>query len=282
LNPGGTGDAPSIKAACDSAFAGDTIALSQGTYVEHAVCEYLSDLTFVSIDGTRKASIRGDWQGPILAFFWSTNIRIDGLIFEDSGGGVSFYSSSDLQVENCTFQNIGNGYSSGLDFDLSGRLVIDHCLFISNYDGVGFVDFNSGISIFSSTFLDNSHAGIYLDTSTYVDIQNNLICGSYYGVEGNPVSPYLSCNDVFNNTVNYSIGGEPDPTGMNGNISVDPQFCAMSPALTGNYTLQSDSPCAPGNHPQGYDCGLIGCAPVGCSTVSIKPTTWSRIKSLYE
>ena len=49
----------------------------------------------------------------------------------------------------------------------------------------------------------------------------------------------------------------------------------------GNFTLQADSPCAPGNHPSGASCGLIGAAPVGCGTVSAHRITWSRLKSSY-
>ena len=49
----------------------------------------------------------------------------------------------------------------------------------------------------------------------------------------------------------------------------------------GNYYLQSDSPCALGNQPDGIDCGLIGPLPVGCGPVTIETRTWGSIKAMY-
>ena len=74
-------------------------------------------------------------------------------------------------------------------------------------------------------------------------------------------------------------GDCPDPTGMNGNISVDPQFCGI--LGSDYYYLQSDSPCAPDNHPGGVSCGLIGALGVGCGTVDTEPATWGYIKALF-
>lgn len=282
LNPGGTGDALSIEAACDSASASDTIALSQGTYIEHAVCDSLNDLTLVSVDGPRKAIIRADWTGPTLAFFWGNNIRIDGLAFEGSQNGLYFYWCSDIELENSAFRDIGNSApGSALSCDRSSSVTIESNYFVSNYEGVNFDEFNSDIIIRRNTFLDNE-VGIYMNTATYVIISNNLICGSQYGIHGVPVEPTVSCNNLYANAINYDLVDVPDPTGTNGNISLDPQFCAVDPVQTENYFLQSDSPCAPGNHPQGYGCGLIGGAPVGCSTVSIRSKTWSGIKQMYK
>jgi hypothetical protein len=71
-----------------------------------------------------------------------------------------------------------------------------------------------------------------------------------------------------------------DQTGVNGNISVDPEFCGIDDS--GNYYLQSDSPCAPGNHPAGYDCGVIGALPVNCGTDPAKQHTWGSLKEMYK
>jgi len=45
--------------------------------------------------------------------------------------------------------------------------------------------------------------------------------------------------------------------------------------------LQADSPCAPGNHPDGMDCGTIGALGVECGTVKAKAVTWGSVKALY-
>jgi hypothetical protein len=117
---------------------------------------------------------------------------------------------------------------------------------------------------------------------TNCSIANSIISGSKYGIRGLGANISLQCNNVFNNEVNYAILYYLDPTGQNGNISVDAQFCSIDPVAYNNYYLQSDSPCAPGNHPDAYPCGLIGCEPVGCGTTGIEKTSWSNVKQLFK
>ena len=66
--------------------------------------------------------------------------------------------------------------------------------------------------------------------------------------------------------------------GLRGNFSADPLFCD---AAAGDFTLSSQSPCLPGNHPDGADCGLIGAFGQGCGTVSVQPSSWGAIKEMY-
>jgi parallel beta-helix repeat protein len=87
---------------------------------------------------------------------------------------------------------------------------------------------------------------------------------------------YFSCCNVYGNEGGNSLCG----TDGGGNFSLDPQFCGIPGS--GNYFLQSDSPCAPGNHPTGVNCGLIGALPVNCGTVETQTKTWGNIKSLYK
>ena len=62
------------------------------------------------------------------------------------------------------------------------------------------------------------------------------------------------------------------------NFSLDPEFCGVEGS--GNYFLQSDSPCAPGNSPY-PSAGLIGALPINCGTVDIRNKTWGEIKAIY-
>jgi hypothetical protein len=57
----------------------------------------------------------------------------------------------------------------------------------------------------------------------------------------------------------------PDQTGINGNFSADAVFCDRG---NFDYSLSSNSPCAPGNHPNGASCGLIGALNVGCVIIA--------------
>ena len=111
-------------------------------------------------------------------------------------------------------------------------------------------------------------------------IRNNVITRSPIGMRcllGS--SPSFECNDIY--AVDFPYGGDcSDQTGVNGNIAVDPEFCGIDDS--GNYYLQSDSPCAPGNHPAGYDCGVIGALPVNCGTDPTKQRTWGSVKEMYK
>jgi hypothetical protein len=59
----------------------------------------------------------------------------------------------------------------------------------------------------------------------------------------------------------------------------NPEFCSLL-GVDYNYFLQSDSPCAPGNHPMD-PAVLIGAFEVGCGTVSAPGSSWGAIKSKY-
>ncbi|NIO29254.1 MAG: hypothetical protein GTO29_11955, partial [Candidatus Latescibacteria bacterium] len=119
-------------------------------------------------------------------------------------------------------------------------------------------------------------SGIVAEVS-YPLIRNNIVYKGTIWCFGSSLA--LECNNVF-------IPSRPIteictvPIGTNGNISADPQFCGIEGS--GNYYLQDDSPCAPGNHPDGYDCGLIGTFGVSCGIDPVTQKTWGIIKSLYE
>lgn len=89
-------------------------------------------------------------------------------------------------------------------------------------------------------------------------------------------NPLLSCNDIYGNAGGDDFCG----TDNGGNFSACPSFCF---ADGGSFILCDESPCAPGNHPYGYDCGIIGAFPVGCSCsqTQTEPATWGAIKSMY-
>lgn len=111
-------------------------------------------------------------------------------------------------------------------------------------------------------------------------IRNNIIVNALSGVGcvlGS--SATMECNNVYATTTPYS-GECPDVTGVSGNIAVDPEFCGIPGSRL--YTLQSDSPCAPGNHPSGYACGRIGALDVGCNEVPVHTRSWGALKALYE
>jgi hypothetical protein len=66
--------------------------------------------------------------------------------------------------------------------------------------------------------------------------------------------------------------GLADPTGQDGNISVNPLLCE------GEYTLQD---CSTLRADSGSSCGQIGALGVGCACAPRPPDTWSAVKWLY-
>jgi parallel beta-helix repeat protein len=154
--------------------------------------------------------------------------------------------------------------------------VIRNNLFVLNALGV-WASTSSHVLIENNT-IDSGGDGIECMGDPETIVRNNIIVGGSVGIRC-PSLPVISCNNVFGCTkAAYQLC--PDQTGINGNISVEPQFCGIK--FSGNYYLQSDSPCAPGNHPDGYECGLIGALPVNCGKVDVENKSWGMIKSLYK
>lgn len=100
------------------------------------------------------------------------------------------------------------------------------------------------------------------------DIHNNIVLNGINNYDPCPASAQIRCNLVNGSISTCSL--------LIDNFSADPMFCAVQ-----DYHLQSDSPCAPGNHPDGIDCGLIGPLPVGCAPVKVETKTWGSIKAMY-
>jgi hypothetical protein len=124
----------------------------------------------------------------------------------------------------------------------------------------------------SAIHLGNGAAPVF--HRTIVAFQND---GSvvYCDPEGSPSSP-TSLPDVF---VRRGTGRLHRGPGGCGNNSADPLFCG---ADASNLTLRSDSPCLPGQHPDGYDCGLIGAFDEGCAgPTAVERTSWGGVKALF-
>lgn len=164
--------------------------------------------------------------------------------------------------------------------------VISACTFDSNTcdDRAGgiYSYFADGLLIESCTFYRNSSGEGSSMTLSYTDalVTNSIIS---YGIGGEPVRgrhTTLECCDVYGNAGGDYVGSIEGQNGVNGNFSACPSFCY---ADLGDFQLCDESPCLPGNHPEGYNCGLIGAWGEGCSCgpTASKPTTWGSIKAMY-
>lgn len=272
VNQDGTGDAPTIQAAIDSSIATDTILVAPGTYVQPIIILAKDSLTLLSEGGadetflhTTGSSILGAGGGYYV---------IKGFTFEGAGTGLSVSMCHDISIESNVFRN--NGSAIRADF-MSYNIKIGNNLIYANGNGIGLWDASGSAEISCNTISHNTYEALGTDGACTNLLHHNII--SYNAVGFNGFCPaQFQCNNIFGNDSN----SVPPPTGTDGNISVDPQFCGSDPKVSGNYFLQSDSPCAPGNHPDGYLCDLIGAYPVGCQGVSVKKSSWGDVKSIYK
>ena len=282
----GTGDAPTIQAAIDSSASGDTITLAKGIFAVQSMiqCGMKNNIVINSEVGRDSTSLSLCEGSAFMSVALCSNLSIDGISFRNGqGSALSIDLSSQITVSNCGFFNNGHYYGNyAIAFDRCDGIDVHNNNISGNRAGINYYELNSNILSYNNTYLANTGIAIRLNDVTNCSITHSIISGSSYGILGFGINLSIGCNDVFNNGENYAILDFPDPTGTAGNISVDPQFCSIDPVAYNNYRLQSDSPCAPGNHPNGYACGLIGCEPVGCATTGTEKTDWSKVKQLFK
>ncbi len=277
---------------CDTSSAevsGNIFEGNTASYGGALSCSGLSDLT---ISGTEFKMNTADISGGAVACRASAP-TLDGNLFEQNESvneGGALYCDQDasaLVTTNVFRGNVsaGNGGAIAL---LQSSPSIEYNVFRTNSavlgGGIYCNDFSAG-PIRYNTFDENdassgSGAGVYCTNYSAPPISNNIVTNS---TSGNPVDtkndsvPLIGCCCFFNNA-----GGDARPPGSfdgGGNFAQDPEFCGIDGS--GNYELQSDSPCAPGEHPTGAACDGIGAFPVGCATTSAEMKTWGAIKEMY-
>jgi hypothetical protein len=224
----------------------------------------------------------------------------------NSGGGLCIRASAELV--NCTFvDNVSyDEPGGGLCFkphDGSEHLSLAGCTFVNNRvdpwewwegGGGGMATWSWGeianVSITGCTFAGNAvyksfHGGgglAFLGDANVV-MQNTLIAfndsgGAVYCSGANNLT--LICCDVYGNVGGDWTGCIAGLAGINNNFSADPRFCDT---LSRDFRVEDCSPCLPGNHPNGHECGgIVGAHGSGCACGAlVAPTTWGGIKAMY-
>ena len=209
------------------------------------------------------------------------------------GGGLYCLGASSPTLDNCEFiGNTGGHSGGGMRCEGPGSdPVLTHCTFSGNDSdfGGGFICYTSAeASLTNCTFSANAAAsdggGLYCGGFGVLTLSRTIVAYSDVGVGvfcESASTATLSCCDLFANAAGDWVGEIAGQGGADGNLGVDPQFCSIQPDADRNWMLQSDSPCAPGNHPQGTDCGVIGAWPVGCGTTPSERSTWGNIKTRF-
>lgn len=282
--PDGSGDAPTIQAAIDSSSTGDTILVAPGFY------SITEDINIREQDELYLISEAGAGETVIDAGGRDLYVNIGDSYFDMllevvvSGFTFQFFEFDAIAIdgiervvieENIIRYNGDDGISVGICTECYIR---NNVIYSNTYGIAG--AWSNGMEITSNTIAYNTMAGVLLAQYYHYVMSNNVISNNYFGLESHSSDVDFTCNNVSDNVNNYAYYLS-DQTGINGNISAPPQYCAVYPLENGNFYFQSDSPCVPGNHPDGESCGLIGALPVGCSTTANKVASWGFIKLLY-
>lgn len=235
VNTAGTGDAPTLHAAMDSAVAGDVVLVEAGEYLLG------TGLTVPS------------------------GVRLQG----ESGPAYTLLYGADIYNSYATVGLLGGARLSGIH--VRGGTTVT--LAISN--------------ALAEYCILESESDLHVAEGVTADLHNCLLIGG----SANVIGTFIQCV-IFSDLLTGAVGstvfscdvlGYVDPaidaSANNFNFSLDPQFCGISGS--GNYFLQSTSPCLGANNPFGplpFDIGPLG---VGCGTVRVEERTWGGVKALY-
>jgi len=206
------------------------------------------------------------------------------------GGALSVWAGSPVIRDNVFAGNESSSGGGAVAFRISGEATFHDNLVVGNTadgSGGGILVSAASPSIARTTVAGNSAAqggGIAITDSAEPAFEGVIVAMNVGngGVlcEDAGSSPTFSCMNVFGNEGDGYAGQCADPTGLDGNISTDPLFCN---ATAGDYSLCDISPCAPGNHPDGSDCGRIGALGTACvcEPTAVEEATWGSIKALF-
>jgi len=230
-------------------------------------CEGVSSSAFTCCAFSGNSS----WGGGAV-WCWGCPLTVAGCVFSDNrahwggGGGLEGRYCHSLTLIDCVFlRNVSTGSGGGGAIDARGStLLLDGCTFWGNSASQG--------------------GGLRLIESADAALSNTIVasCSQGEGIHcASNSSAALVCSDLYGNAGGDWVGPIADQHGVDGNFSACPLFCDPENA---DFHLQECSPCAPGNHPQGYDCGLIGAWDVACGCgmpSAVESTTWSSLKARY-
>ncbi len=225
----------------------------------------------------------------------------------DYGGGVAVSGGGGF-YERCTIiDNEATGIAGGLYTSSVGTMEFSDCAIVSNValraGGVrlsGYQPLLTDCDISRNEATTNYAGGLWLQAGSAVGctiVDNataqdggNVYCSAGTGTLTNCIIafsesgegvyategylPTMSCCDVYGNAGGDYGGSLTDQTGLDGNISENPQLCGLDIA---DYRLFDTSPCLPG----GNDCSVqLGAYGQGCDS-PVQKMSWGRVKSMW-
>lgn len=176
----------------------------------------------------------------------------------DSGDWTGIYidfGSVDCSFEYCAIEEATTAISC-----VTSTPPLNHVVLARN-SAIG-LSTNSSVTMESCTVTDNGSHNLVVGGGSVLNKCLIANSASGVGVQVNGTGASITCCDVYGNFGGNYVGII-DPTGIDGNISANPEFCRM-PGSTDDYALAESSPCASVDG----ECGTIGARDIGCTTVS--------------
>jgi Right handed beta helix region len=217
----------------------------------------------------------------------SSTVEINGCEFVHNfavhAGATDFHINCEVVVRNSLFKGNAAGSSGGICLFAGCVGTIEGCTFLENVSGSTGAAVSAGksspVSVSGCTFYANSAPeGALVMSDAECSISNSIVCGNTLGPALYTwTTAVISCCDFHGNAGGDWIGGYADYFEIDGNISLDPQFCD---AEAGDFTLQEGSPCAPYSNPN-PDCDLIGAWPLGCGGTPTATVSWGGLKRQF-
>ncbi|MBD3348911.1 MAG: hypothetical protein GF400_06905 [Candidatus Eisenbacteria bacterium] len=140
----------------------------------------------------------------------------------------------------------------------SAPVLIDHSTIVSNFDH-GVYAYSGAATLSNCSITHNGKNGV----RSYLSTISVEYCNAYW-------------NDrAGGDSLDYF--GLTDPTGDDGNVSVDPRYCDLEGTTRYNYRLYDTSPLV-GLGEGGTDIGAWG---IGCEDTPVEEKSWGSIKALF-
>jgi hypothetical protein len=244
-----------------------------------------------------------DYVGGAITFYGSGYPRLVNCAFVgneagDVGGAIVIEGVAlEVEIDSCEFYD-NRGVRGGAIACVSHEAAayVRSSVFVGNsaLESGGAIDVdNMGADIYSCTFFGNQApkgsavAGYSTETWSNTWIRQSVIAfnnggSGFYLPHYYPWVTAVRCTNIYGNEGGDWADSLSIWLGVEGNFSADPEFC--NPDVEPyDLSLCNCSPCLPGNHPDGYPCGLVGALGEGCvcEPSSTRPSTWGAIKAMY-
>jgi hypothetical protein len=266
----GTGDAPTIAAAADSASDGDWILVHSGIYYEEDI---VFDGKNVNIDVFSGESV-----------YLVAPVQGAGTCITISNAGSAFLLHS-LNIR---------GYAQAVSIQNASPVIeyviLEDCSIALNSMGTSSPTFAYSVVDSSGTAVSvwggdgvmlrnltivGCDTGVSASAGT-VTLLRNILYGNGVAIDCQGAAVTLECNNLHANGTDYT-----GCTQGTDDFFLDPIFCFLTPPAPYPYMLHEDSPCLPFASPCGVGIWLGFNPNVGCTGEATDDQSWGLIKSLY-